>query len=126
MLYVQNQFERPTDILGVDVTATVLDPNGNVYDVGTTTSNADGTFGLSYTPLVPGIYTVYATFEGSDSYYGSHASTYLSVLDTPTGAAEATPVPASAADLYFLPVSIGIIIAIVVIGLVIILMLRKR
>jgi outer membrane protein assembly factor BamB len=126
MEYLYQQQPLPQDATGVEVVISVLDPNGNVYDVGTTTSNADGTFGLSYTPLVPGIYTVYATFEGSDSYYGSHASTYLSVLDTPTGAAEATPVPASAADLYFLPVSIGIIIAIVVIGLVIILMLRKR
>jgi hypothetical protein len=37
-----------------------------------------------------------------------------------------TPPPASVADMYFLPVSAGIIIAIVVIGILIILILRKR
>ena len=50
----------------------------------------------------------------------------INVEEAGATTSESTPQPASAADLYFLPVSIGIIVAIVVIGLVIILMLRKR
>jgi hypothetical protein len=126
MLYVYKQFERPADVIGVDVVLTVLDPNGNVYDVGTTTSNADGTFGSTFTPPVPGTYTVYATFGGSEAYYGSHASTYISVLESPAATAEPTPIPASMADLYILPGIAGIIVVIVAVGALLILMLRKR
>jgi hypothetical protein len=126
MLYVYKQFAKPADVMGVDVTISVLDPNGNYYEVGTTTSNADGTFGLTFTPPVPGTYTVYATFCGSNAYYGSSASTYLSVLEAPAATAEPTPTPASAAELYFLPVSIAMIIAIAAVGAILILMLRKR
>jgi hypothetical protein len=126
MLYVYKQFAKPADVMGVDVTISVLDPNGNYYEVGTTTSNADGTFGLTSTPPVPGTYTVYATFCGSNAYYGSSASTYLSVLEAPAATAEPTPTPASAAELYFLPVSIAMIIAIAAVGAILILMLRKR
>jgi hypothetical protein len=104
----------------------VLDPNNNEYNVGTTTSNTDGTFGLTFTPQVPGQYTVIATFAGSESYYSSHATTYLSVTEAPAATPEPTSPPASLADLYFMPMSIGIIIAIVVVGLLLFLMLRKR
>jgi outer membrane protein assembly factor BamB len=126
MEYVYMQQPKPTDVTGIDVTVTVLDPNNNCYDIGTTTSNAYGFFKMSFTPEVPGEYYVYATFTGSDSYYGSSAVTAINVEEASAATSEPTPMPASAADLYFLPVSIGIIIAIVVIGLVIILMLRKR
>jgi hypothetical protein len=63
---------------------------------------------------------------GTNSYYSSSAVTAINVEEAGATTSESTPQPASAADLYFLPVSIGIIVAIVVIGLVIILMLRKR
>ena len=126
MEYLYQQQPKPTDAIGVDVTITVLDPNGNCYDVATATSDVNGFYSATFTPPVPGKYTVYATFTGSESYYGSSATTAINVEEAPAATAEPTPIPASAADLYFLPVSIGIIIAIVVIGLVIILMLRKR
>jgi hypothetical protein len=126
MEYAYQQQIKPTNATGVDVTITVLDPNGNCYDVGTATSNTEGTFGLVFDPPVAGDYTIYATFEGSESYYGSSAATYLYVTEAPAATAEPTPVPASAADLYFLPMSIGIIIAIIVVGLLLFLLLRKR
>ena len=125
MEYVYEQQPKPTNATGVKVTVSVLDPNGNCYDVATTTSDIDGFYSATFTPAVPGKYTVYGTFTGSESYYGSSAVTAITVEEAPA-ATQSTPMPASAADLYFLPVSIGIIIAIVVIGLVIILMLRKR
>jgi outer membrane protein assembly factor BamB len=125
MEYLYMQQEKPSNATGVGVTITVLDPNGNCYDVGTTTSTIDGFYKLSFTPPVPGEYYVYATFTGSESYYGSSAVTAINV-ETPTATQEPTPTPASNTDMIVTGFGIGAIIAIVVIGLVIILMLRKR
>ena len=125
MLYVQNQFERPTDILGVNVTATVLDPNGNCYDVGTATSDANGKYSIYFTPPVPGKYTVIVTFGGSGGYYGSWDETDI-MVEQATSTPMPTPTPAPMTDTYVLGLGAGAIIAIVAIGLVIILMLKKR
>jgi outer membrane protein assembly factor BamB len=126
MLYVYKQFERPADVIGVDVTISVLDPNNNCYEVATTTSDESGFFKASFVPPVSGDYTVIASFEGSGAYYGSYAESAITVNESPAPTVEPTPTPASAADLYFMPVSIGLIVAIVVFGAIIILMLRKR
>jgi len=126
MLYVYKQFERPTDVMGVEVVVSVLDPNNNVYEVGRTTSDASGMYKLMFTPEVPGEYTVIASFDGSGAYYGSYAQTAVGVEEAPATTPEPTPMPASAADLYLVPGIIGIIIAIVVVGAIIVLMLRKR
>ncbi|MEM4733314.1 MAG: PQQ-binding-like beta-propeller repeat protein [Candidatus Bathyarchaeia archaeon] len=126
MEYVYMQFPRPTDAKGVEVVVSVLDPNGNCYEVGRTTSDANGFFKLSFTPPVPGEYTVIATFAGSKAYYGSSAETALYVEEAPPPTPPPTPTPASVADMYLLPGIVAIIITIVVIGLVIILLLRKR
>jgi len=104
----------------------VIDPNNNCYDVAAATSDAEGFYSVTFTPEVPGKYTIYATFEGSESYWSSQAETALNVEEAPAATPEPTPQPASMADIYILPGIVGIIIAVVVIGLVIILMLRKR
>jgi outer membrane protein assembly factor BamB len=126
MEYVYMQKPHPTNVTGVDVVLTVLDPNGNVYDIGTTTSDASGNFKLLWEPLVPGEYTVIATFAGSGSYWPSYAETAVGVTEAPEATPAPTPEPATAADLYFVPATAGIIIAIVVVGLVIVLVIRKR
>jgi hypothetical protein len=126
MLYVYKQFERPADVMGVDVVLSVVDPNNNAYEVGRTTSDSSGTYGVAFTPEVPGKYTVIASFEGSGAYYGSFAETYINVEEAPVATPEPTPTSTSVADLYLLPGIAGIIIAIVVVGAVIVLMLRKR
>jgi len=126
MEYVYMQKPKPTNATGVEVIISVLDPNMNCYEVGRTTSDASGMFSLSFVPEVPGDYTVVATFEGSESYYGSFAETSLTVEDAPEATPEPTPMPASAADLYFLPVSIATIIAIVIVLVLLVLMFRKR
>jgi hypothetical protein len=125
MLYVYKQFPRPTDIVGVDVTISVLDPNGNSYDVGTATTS-NGFYKLSFTPPVPGEYTVYATFSGSGAYWPSSAVTAINVETAPEPTAPPTDPPADPTGTYVAGFGIGIIIVVVVIGLVIILMLRKR
>ena len=48
-------------------------------------------------------------------------------MNAPAATPSPTPTPASAADLYFVPLSIGMIVAIVIIGaLLAVLILRKR
>ncbi len=116
----------PANVTGVEVIIHVLDPNGNSYEVGRTTSRASGSFKLTFEPQVPGEYTVVATFAGSESYWQSQAETALYVEEAPPPTPAPTPMPASTADLYFVPTSIGIIVAVIVVGLVLRLMLRKR
>jgi hypothetical protein len=88
MEYVYMKQEVPSNATGVPVTISVLDPNGNYYTVGTTTSDIGGAFKLAFTPQVSGEYTIYAAFAGSGSYYKSSAETAVSI-----GAAAATPAP---------------------------------
>jgi outer membrane protein assembly factor BamB len=126
MLYVYKQFERPADVMGVDVVVSVIDPNNNCYEVGRTTSDSSGMYSVAFTPMVPGKYTVIASFEGSGAYYGSYAQTAINVEEAPNATPEPTSPPASAADLYFLPMSAGMIVAIVVVLALLILLLRKR
>ena len=126
MEYVYQHQIKPTNAAGVEVTISVLDPNNNFYEVGTAISDDSGFYKLMFEPLVPGAYTVYARFGGSESYYPSYAETAIGVESAPEPTAMPTEPPASPADVYILPSTIGIIVAIVAIGLVLILMLRKR
>jgi hypothetical protein len=127
MEYLYMQQAYPEDAKGVEVVLETLDPNGNFYEIGRTTSDVNGNYGLKFTPEVPGDYQIIARFEGSAAYGPSSATTYLSIDEAP----QITPTPTppsepSMADIYIVPGIIGIIIAIVVVGLVLVLMLRKR
>ncbi len=126
MEYVYMNQEKPTDATGVDVTISVVDPNGNFYSVGTATTDLSGSFQMVFTPEVPGEYTVMAAFAGTGSYYGSSAQTGLYVDNAVTAAPTADPTP-TMADQYFLPMSGAIIAVIVVMGIAILLVaLRKK
>jgi hypothetical protein len=83
-------------------------------------------FSFTWTPIISGDYTVVATFDGSNSYYGACAATSFYASEMPQATPEPTPMAQSLSDMYILPGIIGIIIAIVVVGAVIILMLRRR
>jgi outer membrane protein assembly factor BamB len=124
MLYVYKQFERPADVVGVEVVVEVVDPNTNFYEVGRTTSDADGFFSCAFTPEVPGKYTIIASFAGSKAYYGSHAKTAINVEEAPAATPEPTPVPQAPVETYFAVSTIAIIAAIVI-GFAL-LLLRKR
>jgi hypothetical protein len=127
MEYAYMQMEKPTNTTGVSVALTVVDANGNYRTIGTTTSDADGHFAYNWKPDIDGQYTVYASFDGSTSYWPSHAVTSFAV-----DPAAATPTPTAApiqstADLYFVPAIAGLFIAIIVLGaLMTFLLLRKR
>jgi hypothetical protein len=130
MLYIYKHFEYAphTTWTGVPVTLYVVDSNMNTRIIGTATTSAqNGAFAFAWTPDIAGTYYLYADFDGSKAYFGSHAETAFVVDEAPA----TTPMPptsstGSLADMYILPGIIAIIVAVVVIGLVIILMLRKR
>jgi hypothetical protein len=127
MKYVYNQFPKPTNAAGVPVILTVLDANNNTYDIGMTTTDTSGTFGFSWKPEISGQYTIYATFPGSGAYYPSFAQTYVNI-EQPS---EPTPTPvalqqASTVDTYFIPAVAAIILAIAIVGVVLLLSIRKR
>jgi outer membrane protein assembly factor BamB len=127
MAYVYMQKPRPTNTIGVPITLSVVDSNGNYRDIGTTTSNADGSFVLNWKPDIEGTYTVYASFAGSNSYWPSHAVTAFAVNAAhPTIAPTETPVQ-SAADMYFVPAIAGLfVLIIIVLVLLVLMMLKKR
>jgi len=91
MEYVYMQKPRPEDITGVSVHLTAIDPNGNFQDIGYATTDGSGNFGLAWTPPVPGVYQVTASFEGSNSYWPSSATTYFVVEEAPAAAQPIEP-----------------------------------
>jgi outer membrane protein assembly factor BamB len=126
MEYVYMQKPRPTDTVGVPISLSVVDANGNYREIGTTTGDADGFFSFQWVPDIEGKYTVYASFGGSESYWPSHAVTAFAVdpaAPTPTPAPTQAP---SIADNYFVPAIAGLFIFVAIIGVVIILVLRKH
>jgi hypothetical protein len=126
MGYVYQQQPLPADAVGVTVTLSVLDSNNNRYDIGTATTDANGFFSYEWTPEIPGKFTVFATFAGTNSYWPSQAETAFTVMQAPEATPTPTPSPAPMTDLYVTGFGVGIIVAIVAIGLLLILMLRKR
>jgi outer membrane protein assembly factor BamB len=115
---------------GVPVDLRAISSDGSVIDIGRVTSDSKGCFMCEWTPTDEDLYTVTATFNGDESYYGSWAETGLSV-----GAAPPEPTePAVQEDIdeavdSLTPLFYGIIVAVVVaivIGIVNLWGLRKR
>ena len=128
MEYVYSQKPRPMDTIGVPITLSVLDANGNYRDIGTATSDADGFFSLSWKPDIDGQYTVYASFGGSESYYPSHAVTAFSVdpvhpTETPTNNQPSFDAVTQSVQTTVALAAVAIIIAVAIVGL---LLLRKK
>jgi hypothetical protein len=117
----------PFNTTGVPVTISVIDANGNFRTIGTTTSDATGTYALNWTPDISGAYTVIAQFAGSNGYYPSTAETHFYASEAATTAPTTGPVSnvATTGDLalYMAAGVIAIIIAIAIVGL---LLLRKK
>jgi outer membrane protein assembly factor BamB len=126
MQYIYQQAEKPTNITGVQISLSVIDANGNYRTIGTATSDASGTYSYQWTPDITGKYTVIASFAGSNAYYGSSAESSLAVDNAPATPTPQPTQPPSMADLYFVPGVIGIIVAIIAVGAVLLLALRKR
>jgi hypothetical protein len=128
---VYMQQPMPTNVTGVPVTITAIDPNGNYIILGNTTSDANGYYSLKVNTNTlaagPGEYKVTATFAGSNSYYASSAeSSFTLNAAAPTPAPTAAPVTGLASTGTVELGVAAIVIVIVIIGAAIMLMLRKR
>jgi outer membrane protein assembly factor BamB len=123
MEYLHMQKPVPSDVIGVTVNLDVFDPNGNVVNIGTATTDMTGTFGMAFTPEVPGLYQVIATFAGSESYGSSFAQTYLNVEEAPEQEPSPTPTPAPMTDTYLVGSTIAILAGI---SIAVFLLLRKK
>ncbi len=143
MEYIYMQQPKPTNATGVPVKLTAIDPNGNIHEIGTVTSDMMGNYAIMWTPPVPGLYKVIATFEGSESYFGSAAEAAFGVYEaqippqtaplttpsptaTPTSSPSVTVPPAGAFALPVEAVFAIAAIAIVVMITVAALLFRKR
>ena len=124
---VYMQMPTPHNTTGVPVTLSVVDSNGNYRIIGTTTSDASGTYGFTWTPDISGIYYLTATFSGSGGYYGSSAQTSFYASAPPP-----TPSPEPVANeaptgMYIAEAAAAIIVVVIIVGVVLaLLLLRKR
>lgn len=123
---VYQQQPMPIDLTGVPVTINVVDANGNYRTIGTAISNVYGTYSLTWTPDIPGDYTVIANFAGTESYYASEAAAAFYASEPAATASPQPTQPASLADQYILPGIIGIIVAIAIGFAITILVLKKK
>ena len=118
-------------VTGVPVTISAVGPSGTSIPIATVTSNAQGTFGYTWTaPTTPGQYTITATFAGDDSYGSSTANTYATVV-APTATATPTPTATPPSNLanttdLITYIAIAVIVLIIAIAIVGILILRKH
>jgi hypothetical protein len=81
-------------MIGVPITLTAIDEDGNAIDIGTTMTNGYyGTFNHVWNPEEEGTYEIIASFEGDDSYGSSVASTAVAIgpPTTPSGTIEPEP-----------------------------------
>jgi len=122
-LHMKNStlLNNPPQCNGVPVTLTAIDPNGNSINIGSTTSDVTGHFAYQWSPTTAGLYKIYATFAGSNSYFSSNAETSATVASV----VSPTAVPTSSSqtltsntDTYLGIGVIAIIIAIAIVGLV--------
>jgi hypothetical protein len=126
MEYLYMQKPCPMELDGVPVKLEVFGEDGSYTELGVVYSNAYGDFVYKWTPPDEGLYTIMATFDGSDSYWRSYDATYLSVgpAAAPSGPIEPEPTEAP-----LITTEIAIIIAVVVVavvGVVAYWALRKR
>jgi hypothetical protein len=126
MGYVYQQKPLPSSFTGVQVDLAVLDSNGNHYSIGTTTTDTAGSYSLTWKPTIPGDYTVYATFAGTNGYWPSYAEDHFNVMESAATPAPTAAPPASNTDTYILASAIAIIVVLVIIGAVLLLAVRKR
>ena len=127
MGYVYQQQPEPTNFTGVPVTLSVLDSNGNHYSIGTTTTDENGAYSLSWSPNIPGNFTIYATFAGTNGYWPSSSETHIFAGSAaPTSPPTATPITGLAANSTLVYGIVAIIIVIIVIGAVLALLVTRK
>jgi hypothetical protein len=94
MEYTYMQQPIPTNVKGVQVKLTAIDPNTNTIDIATVTSDASGMYYYKWTPQLEGTYKITASFKGTESYWPSSAQTAIGVDAAPSAAVQ-TPIPSA-------------------------------
>jgi outer membrane protein assembly factor BamB len=126
MGYIYQQKPIPMATVGVKVTLSVLDSNGNFRDIGTVTTDSKGFFSYTWVPEIPGDFTVYATFDGTAGYWPSSAETAFTVMEQPEATPAPTASPAPMTDSYVAGFGIALIVILVAGIVVIVLILRRK
>jgi len=127
MEYVYMQKPRPMNTIGVEVVLSVLDANSNFREIGKVTTDSDGFYTLNWKPDIEGPYTVYASFDGSESYWPSHAVSSFAVDPAPQATTTQKPVAAvPQTEMYVLGIGVAIILAIAIVGTVLFRAIKKR
>lgn len=126
-LHMQNAtlLNSPPTPKGVKVQLTAVDPNNNFVTIGTTTTDSAGNFGYSWSPPsgITGMYTITASFAGSESYWPSSSETRSLVTAVP--AATTGPTAPVTID-YTLTIVAATVVLLIAIAIVGVLLLRKR
>ncbi len=120
MQYLYMQKPKPTTATGVQVKLAVEDNNGNLQNIGSVTSDIDGGYAFAWTPNTEGLFKVIANFEGTNSYYGSSASTYCMIGSSATSSEAQSGI--STETLLIAGIAVIIVIALIVAAV----LLRKR
>jgi len=115
MEYLYMQKPCPMVLNGVPVKLEAFGEDGSYIEIGTVTSDAYGKFAYKWTPPDEKLYTIMATFDGSDSYYRSYDATYLSVGPA---AAPSGPIEPEPSEAPLITTEIAIIIAVVIVAVV--------
>ena len=101
--------------------------NHNYRSIGTTTTDQSGFYTLTWAPDVPGNYTVYANFAGTNGYWPSSAETSFNVMTVqPTATPTASPIGNFASNTTLEYGIVALAIVIVIIGAVIALLVTKK
>ena len=125
MEYLYMQQSCPADLKGVPVKLEAFGSDGSYIEIGTVTSDAYGNFKKEWSPQDEELYTIMATFGGSDSYWSSYDATGLSVGPAAAPSGPIEPEPSAP----LITTEVAIIIAVVVVavvGIVAYWALRKR
>ena len=77
MEYLYMQEPMPQNATGVSVELAGTSSTGQTISIGTVTSDINGQYKTTWTPPTNDLYTITATFAGSNSYFGSSAETSL-------------------------------------------------
>jgi len=130
MEYLYEQTPMPTNATGVPVTLYATGPNGNTQQIGTPTTDISGHYAITWTPTTPGLYTITAAFDGTNSYYSSTAENSIAIGSAASAAPlSPSPSPAVTPPSSGLPIATYTAIAAVVIIIVVIaaaIALRRR
>jgi hypothetical protein len=126
-LQMQNStlLNSPPNCGGVPVTLTAVSSTGNTVSIGTVASDGAGLFQEMWTPPAKGQYTIYATFEGTNSYYSSYAETALGVTEATTSSSTGGQTQPDY-TMTIIGSAIAIMIVVVIAIAIAVLLLRKR